>query len=62
MFTLAHVFPLASILGEQHDLLLFINKHHSIQRDQLLRQEEEEQAEIKAEADKQRQAASRRAS
>lgn len=58
MFTLAHVFPLASILGEQHDLLLFINHHHRIQRDLLLRQEEEEQAETKAEADRNRQAAS----
>lgn len=58
MFTLAHVFPLASILGEQNDLLLFINRQHRIQHDLLLRQEEEEQAEAKAEADRHRQAAS----
>lgn len=55
-FTLAHVFPLATILGEQHDLLLFINHHYNVQHDELLRQEEEEQAEAKAEADRERQA------
>ena len=54
MFTLGHVFPLASILGEQHDLLLFINHHYKVQHDQLLQQEEK--AEAKAEADRERQA------
>lgn len=51
MFMLAHVFPLGSILGEQHELLAFINRHHKRQHDLLLKREEEEQAQAKAEAD-----------
>ena len=62
MFTLGHVFPLASILGEQHDLLHFINHHHSVQHDLLLRQQVQEQAEANAEADRESQATTTAAS
>ena len=56
MFLLGHVFPLASILGGQHDLLRLINHHYKVQHDLLLRQELQEQAEATAEADRERQA------